>query len=112
MSKKSSQFFFPACLGLLSFTVRMTYVQSLTKQDMTKTKVSTSEQYLKIISLRDRKKTRKKTRRKEDYMGTGLRIYEKKQTDFKCVNPNLKLSVQIAVSMYITGQERGATVSV
>lgn len=108
MSKKSSQFFFPACLGLLSFTVRMTYVQSLTKQDMTKTKVSTSEQYLKIISLRDRKKTR----RKEDYMGTGLRIYEKKQTDFKYVNPNLKLSVQIAVSMYITGQERGATVSV
>lgn len=37
---------------------------------------------------------------------------KKKQTDFKCVNPNLKLSVQIAVSMYITGQERGATVSV
>lgn len=77
MSRKPSQIFLviPACLGLLSFTVSMTYVQSLTKQDMTKTKVSTSEQYLKILSLRDRKKRR----RKEDYTGTGLRIYEQNQ---------------------------------
>lgn len=77
MSRKPSQIFLviPACLGLLSFTVSMTYVQSLTKQDMAKTKVSTSEQYLKILSLRDRKKRR----RKEDYTGTGLRIYEQNQ---------------------------------
>lgn len=110
MSWKPSQFFLviPACLGLLSFTVSMTYVQSLPKQDMTKTKVSTSEQYLKILSLRDRKKTR----RKEDYTEPGLRIYEKKKTDFEYTTPNLKLSVQIVVSMYLTGQERGGIVSV
>lgn len=64
MSRKSSQSFLviPECLGLLSFTVSMTYVQSLTKQDMTKTKVSTSEQYFEIISLRDRKKEKEKRR--------------------------------------------------